>query len=346
MLPGRAARRPRAANSLRHCPARPHTGALVCTLVTVRGAEPAAGVELQLHRGHVEGRTVHGVHRNDRAGGVHGAAARAVPRTADPVRKQRAQPLRVQPFFQGRGEFLDGKEPDAVFTHQPDHFRGVRLAFPGVEAHDRQFRRRGCGLCLPRALLPSRQRIRLPGQKPVRHPVRREQPEQLQGQEGAGREDRPGTPRRQREQEGRAAGSTNQGVKATSWTTGAGHGAGTARKTDTTATGAAQRARTRATGGWRCGASRVGPGRPGDGHGMSLCSRTAGVAPSRRSLPRLETQCHRLSPHRGSETQYFLRYHRRSSFDPAITGELPEEHPRGRWRLSRTRTQRPVEPDG
>ena len=38
MLPGRAARRPRAANSLRHWPARPHTGALVCTLVTVRGA--------------------------------------------------------------------------------------------------------------------------------------------------------------------------------------------------------------------------------------------------------------------------------------------------------------------
>ncbi len=37
-LPGRAARRPKAANSLRHCPARPHTGALVCTLVTAREA--------------------------------------------------------------------------------------------------------------------------------------------------------------------------------------------------------------------------------------------------------------------------------------------------------------------
>ncbi len=55
-------------------------------------------------------------------------------RPADPVRKQRAQPLGIQPSFQGRGEFLDGKQRDAVFAHQPDHLRGIRLALPGVEA--------------------------------------------------------------------------------------------------------------------------------------------------------------------------------------------------------------------
>ena len=242
MLPGRAARRPRAANSLRHWPARPHTGALVCTLVTVRGAgrPPASSSSCTVGMWKAEPST--------ESTGMIGREEYTAPPPA-PSRERLIRCGSSAPSPSASSRFSRAGESSWT-ARSPTPFSRTSRTTSAASAWPFQALRlmtfsSADGRCPVPCPMDSscpckgsvcrgrsRSATRSGGNSHSSCKARRAPAGRAAQGRRAGSASRRAAP----------AGSANQGVKATSWTTGAGHGAGTARKMDTTATGAAQRA--------------------------------------------------------------------------------------------------------